>query len=98
MSQPGPIEFVEQSPEELNSELEARHELWTEHQLADGSIRYLEPEPFRVVWTDSCSVGIQSHVRRSNYCSIFSIWNSHIQLGVIKQSSLVHLLQGVETR
>jgi hypothetical protein len=57
MSQLGPIEFIEQSPEELNSELEARHELWTEHQLADSSIRYLEPKPF---WfrTDSCSVSI----------------------------------------
>jgi hypothetical protein len=43
MSEHGPIELVEQSPEELNSELETRHELWTEHQLADGSIRALEP-------------------------------------------------------
>jgi hypothetical protein len=58
MSQPGPIEFVEQSPEELNSELETRHELWTEHQLADGSVRSLEPKPFRVVRPDPCSVGI----------------------------------------
>jgi len=58
MSELGSIEFVEQSPEELNSELEARHELWTEHQSADGSIRAIEPKPFRLVWTDPCSVGI----------------------------------------
>ena len=57
MSQLGPIELIKQSPEELNSELEARHKLWTEHQLADGSIWYLERKPFWVR-TDSCSVGI----------------------------------------
>ena len=57
MSQPGPIECIEQSLEELNSELKARHELRSEHQLADGPIGYLEFKPFRV-WTNSCSVGI----------------------------------------
>ena len=94
MSQPGPLEFIEQPPEELHSELKGRHELWSEHQLADGAIG---PEPFRVR-TDSSSVGVSQHVRRSNHSSIFGVWNSHIQLGVIKQSPPVHLLQGVETR
>ena len=97
MSQPGPLEFIEQPPQELDSELKVRHELWSEHQLADGAIGYLEPEPFRVR-TDSSSVGISPHVRRSNHSSIFGIWNSNIQLGVIKQNPSVHLLQGVETR
>ena len=91
MSQPGPLEFLEQPPEELDSEPKARDELWSEHHGA------LEPEPFRVR-TDSSSVGISPHVRRSNHSSIFCIWNSHIQPGVLKQSPPVHLLQGVETR
>jgi hypothetical protein len=57
MSQPGSVEFIQQCSEELNSELKIRHELWSEHQLADGSIWRLELEPFWVR-TDSCLVGI----------------------------------------
>ena len=91
MSQPGSLEFLEQPPQELDSELKARHELWSEHHGA------IEPEPFRVR-TDSSSVGVSPHVGRSNHSSIFGIWDSHIQPGVIKQGPPVHLLQGVETR
>ena len=88
MSEPGPLE---QPPEELHSEPKARHELWSEHHGA------IESEPFRVR-TDSSSVGISPHVGRSNHCSIFCVWDSHIQPGVLKQGPPVHLLQGVETR
>jgi hypothetical protein len=94
MPKPGPLEFVEQPLEELDSEPKARHELRSEYQLADGAI---EPEPFRVR-TDSSSVGVSPHVGGSNHCSIFCVWNSHIQPGVIKQGPPVHILQGVETR